>query len=265
MNEDILRGVSRSFYLSLRLLPPSVRPAISLAYALARASDTVADSSALPPSERLQILAAMPGGIPSLSVDDPSEARLLASFDELLADWRASSDRDLIEAVWTQIREGQAMDLSTFPRATPLTPEELESYCQLVAGCVGEFWTDVCFRHVKDYSGSHPAELRGTGASFGRALQRVNILRDRPADAARGRIYIPADRVAAEIETARQGLGDGLAYARAIRPRRLRTAVALPARLGLETLALIEKNPSTPRIKVPRSTVWRCLLQAFLG
>lgn len=264
MNDDILRGVSRSFYLSLRLLPASVRPAISLAYALARSSDTVADSSALPPSERLRILAEMPGGIPTLAVDDPAEARLLASFDELLAEWNASPNRDLIETVWTQIREGQAMDLLTFPRATPLTPEELESYCQLVAGCVGEFWTDVCFRHMKDYSRSTHVELRATGASFGRALQRVNILRDRTADAARGRIYIPTERVADEIKAARRGLGDGLAYARALRMRRLRAAVALPARLGLETLALIENNPSAPRIKVPRSTVWRCLAQSLL-
>ena len=40
----LLRRVSRSFYLSLAVLPPAVRPTIGLAYLLARASDTIADT-----------------------------------------------------------------------------------------------------------------------------------------------------------------------------------------------------------------------------
>ena len=40
---DLLRGVSRSFYLSLRILPAALREPIGLAYLLARAADTVAD------------------------------------------------------------------------------------------------------------------------------------------------------------------------------------------------------------------------------
>src|SRR5262249_32426307 len=49
---DLLRRVSRSFYLSLAILPSSLREPIGLAYLLARASDTVADTRLLPPPER---------------------------------------------------------------------------------------------------------------------------------------------------------------------------------------------------------------------
>jgi len=41
---DLLRRVSRSFYLSLAILPRALREPLGLAYLLARASDTVADT-----------------------------------------------------------------------------------------------------------------------------------------------------------------------------------------------------------------------------
>ena len=40
----LLKSVSRSFYSTLRILPPAIRPQIGLAYLLARMTDTVADS-----------------------------------------------------------------------------------------------------------------------------------------------------------------------------------------------------------------------------
>ena len=40
---SLLRDVSRSFYLTLRILPGAVRQQIGLAYLLARATDTIAD------------------------------------------------------------------------------------------------------------------------------------------------------------------------------------------------------------------------------
>src|SRR5579859_2443151 len=52
--EDLLRATSRSFYLTLRVLPRAVRPQISLAYLLARTSDTIADAQLLTPDQRLE-------------------------------------------------------------------------------------------------------------------------------------------------------------------------------------------------------------------
>jgi len=52
----ILKNVSRSFYLSLRVLPGSVRKQVGLAYLFCRVADTIADTSILPRCRRLQIL-----------------------------------------------------------------------------------------------------------------------------------------------------------------------------------------------------------------
>src|SRR2546427_9728252 len=54
--KHILKNVSRSFYLSLRVLPGSVRKQVSLAYLFCRVADTIADTSIFPRCQRLQIL-----------------------------------------------------------------------------------------------------------------------------------------------------------------------------------------------------------------
>src|SRR4051794_26495291 len=54
---DLLKAVSRSFYLTIRVLPASVRPQIGLAYLLARTTDTIADTELVAVSVRLEALA----------------------------------------------------------------------------------------------------------------------------------------------------------------------------------------------------------------
>lgn len=248
LNSDLLlllKRVSRSFYLTLRLLPKPVRDSISLGYLLARLTDTEADGA----------------------VTD-AERELLGRREELLR-WLASSpDRDEIETVWTTIREGQEFDRVRFPRGStiiPLTPEELERYTYLVAGCVGKFWTRICAKHLPGFARLSEVEMTELGVRFGQALQLVNILRDRRADLQIGRIYVPDRRVPAGLAQARASLGDADRYVAAIRPRRLRAACALPLLLARETLALVERHPDAPRVKVPRSRVWILLVRALIS
>src|ERR1700753_1476657 len=52
----LLKSVSRSFYITLRVLPAVMRDPIGLAYLLARAADTIADTSLISPEKRLELL-----------------------------------------------------------------------------------------------------------------------------------------------------------------------------------------------------------------
>jgi len=265
--QHLLAGVSRSFFLSLRLLPAAVRPSLSLAYALARASDTISDSSDVPAEKRISALRSLPDVLPTERFDVPvaAEQALLDQLPALLARLAASPDRELIETTWKTIRDGQIFDIERFPSPSPLSPAELERYVYLVAGCVGEFWTDLCLARLPDPFQSPATEMRVLGREFGEALQRVNILRDRASDAAQGRIYVSPDDVQAEISRARAGLAAGTAYAAATRSRLLRASVALPADLGRQTLDLLANSPSTPRVRVTRPRVWLALLRAVLA
>src|SRR5260221_10735891 len=53
---ELLKPVSRSFYISIRLLPRALREPVALAYLLARTSDTIADSSVVDADERVELL-----------------------------------------------------------------------------------------------------------------------------------------------------------------------------------------------------------------
>jgi farnesyl-diphosphate farnesyltransferase len=53
---ELLKAVSRSFYLTMRVLPAKIRPQFGLAYLLARAADTIADTEIIPVTQRLEAL-----------------------------------------------------------------------------------------------------------------------------------------------------------------------------------------------------------------
>jgi len=55
----LLRAHARTMALSLRILPPSLRESLGLAYLLARASDTIADSGTMETGERIAWLEAI--------------------------------------------------------------------------------------------------------------------------------------------------------------------------------------------------------------
>jgi farnesyl-diphosphate farnesyltransferase len=63
LQTTLLRSVSRSFYLSIRLLPVQLREPVALAYLLARATDSVADTPGISVPVRIETLKMLSGGI----------------------------------------------------------------------------------------------------------------------------------------------------------------------------------------------------------
>ena len=80
---DLLASVSRSFYLSLKILPSEIRSAACLGYLLARATDTVADTDAIAAGERLQVLSGMAAAVAGEDA--------VPDFTELLGEGRSGS------------------------------------------------------------------------------------------------------------------------------------------------------------------------------
>lgn len=305
-NEDLagplLASVSRSFYLTIRILPSGLRAPIGLAYLLARASDTIADTADAMAAVRLKYLAAFGEMIrrgDTAELADlqreirpaaAGECELVAKLDrclEWLASMNEADQRDIV-AVMEKIIRGQTLDLERFAMQDGIvalqSAAELDEYTYLVAGCVGEFWTRICLRHLPRYATLDAVELERMGVNYGKGLQLVNILRDAPADLRDGRCYLPEDelravgiaphRLATEpaaarpvferwAAQARAHLDDGFRYIEALRPARLRIGCFVPWYLGVETLRLIHERPpleNPEKIKVPRSTVYRALL-----
>lgn len=214
---ELLKGVSRSFYLTVRVLPKSVRSPIALAYLLARLTDTIADTSTLPVARRRELLRLLRDRVASVhgarievatvaqAQSDPAERRLVNASETLLdvLEHTPPDARDPIRDVLTTITGGQDLDLTRFEHADAQhvvalqTGAELDDYTYRVAGCVGEFWTKVCRTHVFPDHWVDFKLLVNRGVRFGKGLQMVNILRDIPADLRLGRCYTPADSLAA--------------------------------------------------------------------
>ena len=125
---ELLKRNSRSFYLTLRVLPRAIRPQISLAYLLARTSDTIADTEIVSPGQRLEaldrlrerILGISDGGLNFAELTQqqgsPAERELLERVEETLSSLRRLSAKDLsrVRDVIETIISGQDLDLQRF-------------------------------------------------------------------------------------------------------------------------------------------------------
>jgi len=275
--EELLRGTARSFALTIRLLPRTVRDEVALAYLVARATDTIADSPVRDAAARREWLRGaraslgeteLPGVEPEEwagAAAGSAERALLRRLPQLWMEV-AQAPADVAGAlrrVLASILDGQIFDLERFAGPAPvLSAEELERYTYLVAGSVGEFWTELCAARIPDFTAA-PADVAGRRARhYGQALQLVNILRDRRMDAALGRVYLAEAGVARWTRQARLWLQEGADYCADLRPGRLRYATVLPALFGWRTLKLVEAQPPgllTPA-KMPRAELrsWMC-------
>ena len=314
-----LRDVSRSFYLSIRVLPGDLQEPVGLAYLLARAADTIADTALLRPDDRLRLLLlyrAQLEGSPSPQVlgeiesglggagDDRSDAhsRLLGVLPQVFAllESLPTSDAERVRRVVVTLTQGMEMDLTTFPPehsgdvAALDSVDDLDRYTYLVAGCVGEFWTDIAAAHTPSLRQWDRGRMSALGVRFGKALQMTNILRDVPRDLTIGRCYIPADMLAraglapadllgrANSDAARPVLAAGIEialghfaaaeeYVLAIPRRclRLRLAALWPLLLAVGTLTELARSEAwldpNSTLKVSRRRVYAMMAFSFLA
>jgi farnesyl-diphosphate farnesyltransferase len=290
----LLKEVSRSFYLSVRFLPARIRSTIAIAYLLARASDTIADTNKFDAAYRLETLAifreSLEGRTNDLAeqisrcagVQPPgSERDLLGRLVSLVASAHdlPVSHQQLILDVLKKIIQAQSLDIERFEMTDSLrsllSAGELEEYTYLIAGSVGEFWTRLCTLEWPAYSNLTAPELEHLGVEFGKGLQLTNILRDFPADLAQGRSYLPVpDR--ARLSGRWEGVGpiflewrkraygyldSGWKYVRAIRPVRVRFACALPVLIGVRTLRRLN-GCDRIGVKISRAEVYWLMILA---
>lgn len=182
----IARREAKNFYYAFVALPAPRRNAICAIYAFMRQADDLSDDESISREERRKRL------------------------DAWLNDWRSvchggdSSNlvfvavRDAVEryniplSLLDELVAGVTMDLEHDASGEPdtyATFEELYRYCYLVASVVGL----VCIR-IFGYTDPKAEKL---AEETGIAFQLTNILRDVAEDAARNRVYLPLEDLAA--------------------------------------------------------------------
>lgn len=309
---DLLKKVSRLFYTTLAVVPADVRDQVGLAYLFARAADTIADTELIDRPRRLGFLNRLREQLLCEPIDweqvrtiqqaigpiqqDSAERILLERLDECFHMFLTCSpeDRRRIQRVMTTLTQGMEMDLNTFPGGsiadlTALkTFDDLDRYTYHVAGCVGEFWTDLMCAHRKALANWDVHQMSEVGVRFGKGLQLTNIVKDIAHDLQKGRCYIPEMMLTEArlnprdlldqnnlsrlrpvlnklVRLAVEHLDQGWLYTMAI-PRyetRLRLACMWPILSAGESLKLVMNSPDlldpTVKVKIPRSKVYQIM------
>jgi len=276
--EGLLEKTSRTFALSIPVLPEPTRREVTVAYLLFRIADTFEDASHWPPERRIAALSDFEG---LLRENRPAEAAALAAawcaaspadhegYRELIAEvpFVLAGFFSLAPGAVTFIRshvlrssEGMGEFVATTHDGRLALPglPELRRYCYYVAGIVGEMLTDL-FLLGRPALASSAEALRRRAATFGEALQLVNVLKDADQDAAEGRRYLPEGVPVAEVfALARRDLGVAAEYIGILQaagaPRGLVEFCALPVLLARATLRKVEAKG--PGAKVSRSALF---------
>ena len=208
----VLKGTSRAFYLTLRVLPGNLKRPLGLAYLLARTADTITDSKTASTKERLERLLEFrgfvegEGGVRKVetlarTAGDGlvgSEKELVGAMPKTISmlDGLDEMDRFRVRQVVVTLTQGMELDLTYFREEGVTgfeTPAQLDEYTYLVAGCVGRFWTEMSMAHNSRLGSWDADEMSEKGIRFGKALQLTNILRDVPRDLRLGRCYLPSE------------------------------------------------------------------------
>jgi len=163
-----------SFLLGMRILPERRRNAMYAIYAFCREVDDIADEAGSV-AHKLAALEAWREEIERLYQGSPSRPTACALLDGVAA-------FDLPKAEFLAVIDGMEMDA----REAMVAPsrEAFGLYCRRVAGAVGHL-------SIRAFGANGPA-AEDLALALGDALQITNVLRDLDEDAARGRLYLPA-------------------------------------------------------------------------
>lgn len=270
---------------------------MSLSYLVARIADTIADSGQWQTSQRLTYLELWEKAIfhnkaelwmvkDSVGSFSESEAQLLLESPQVLQDFLSfpKPERVIAEDLFQVLFQGMRTAIQKFSAATKNSPvyvcqtkAEFDFYTYSHAGCVGAFWTRAF---------QLPADLENFAVSYGKALERINILRDVIGDREDGRIFLckeDLDRfgftstepwnespwsefVADYIAETKPLLLQGAFFCDSIprQQRRLKWASMMPLKIGLKSLELYAKeNSKTKTTKITRKEVYDLAIESF--
>ena len=273
----ILSSVSRTFALTIPLLPSAIEKVVGNTYLLCRIVDTIEDAADLLPETKQHLSL--------LFLDAVLEKSLVASFVEpclkALSDYGNQDELDLIAHTPTVLRilhTCSKEDQEAVSRCVSIMSEgmsrfhgkqtvaglkdlnEFERYCYVVAGVVGELLTTIFRNHSPRFAKNIQGQ-EALAIAFGQALQMTNILQDSPEDRARGVSWMPADMRQEELlRIAYQKLQDSLRYILLIPKQDLgmRRFCFLAFGLAVMTLSKIAKRKefsNKDEVKLSRNTV----------
>jgi len=225
----ILDSVSRTFALTIPLLPPSIEIVVGNTYLLCRIVDTIEDAADLSPETKQKLSKLFLDAVlekapvdhfvkPCLEAlkhyGNQNELDLIAHTPTVLRILQTCSkaDQNAVSRCVSIMSEGMSYFHDKQTQAGLKDLKEFERYCYVVAGVVGELLTTIFSNHSPAFA----KNIKGhedLATAFGQALQMTNILKDSPEDRARGVSWKPADITQGQLlKISYEKLQDSLSY-----------------------------------------------------
>ena len=226
---SILESVSRTFALTIPLLPNGLEKVVGNTYLLCRIVDTIEDATCVDPTTKQELSTLFIKTVLDHSLSEQFVRECLIA----LINHPNHNEKDLIENIPRVLRVLQSCDerqRHAVAKCVQIMSEgmsyfhirqnqsgledlqEFEKYCYVVAGVVGEMLTTLFALHspafAKAISGKESLAI-----AFGQALQMTNILKDSPEDQLRGVSWKPKGLGQTDLLViAHQKLEDSLRY-----------------------------------------------------
>lgn len=206
---EVLPAVSRTFALSIRVLPGTLGRAVLAAYLLCRIADTLEDEPSAPAAAKAALLDELLRCFDDTAAADAFPAKVRALAGEA-AHVRLTQHTDLVFVLYRALPAGTRVHVQRwvgemiggmrkfvllYPHGIRIQSlEEYKEYCYYVAGTVGYLLTDLWHEHAPSIGDRQYRVLREKCRAFAEALQTVNILKDVATDAEHeNSIYVPED------------------------------------------------------------------------
>ena len=177
--EAALSMAGSSFALPIRLLPAAKRRGTTALYAFCRRADDIVDDASDPVTARRGLDAFEAATTAAVAGEESDDPVLRALADTVR---RFAVPPETIHDILAGVR--MDLDRDSYP-----TLADLDGYCRRVATAVG-----VAAIHIWGFLDREAVERSD---DCGLAFQYTNILRDIPEDLGRGRVYLPAEDLAA--------------------------------------------------------------------
>lgn len=279
LRDQMVRDVSRTFALSIEVLPPSLRESIGIAYLMFRIADGIEDNPDISPQRKVALLelwatvleekesaATLVAATADLDLTDPEND--IIQQTPLVLDWFHALPANEQVPIRQHVYD-TTLGMARWQAHGPFVADEaeLDDYMHEVAGRVGYLVTDL-FALDSPAVAEKLEELMPLSRECGLGLQTVNVIRGMRKDYERGWVFAPEtfmqragltrdqlfdpnyrtqalQVVTMLIQKADRHLGYGLAYVQAFPRREYRKRLSLmwPFFLAVRTLALSESNP----------------------
>ncbi|MDN4608529.1 phytoene/squalene synthase family protein [Sporosarcina highlanderae] len=254
----ILKLTSRTFYIPIKLLNPTLRKTVGSAYLCMRAIDEIEDHEELHPDSKQHLLRSTSKLLQHDFFDVAAYRELLKPYENLLpevtlrlGDWLAVCPAGIVEKV-KESTSIMADGMAKWVEKNFLikTKEDLDDYTYYVAGLVGVMLSDIW----EQYDGTKTDRELAIG--YGRGLQAVNMLRNQDEDADRGVTFIPDGWSRKELfEYAEANLQKADEYIESITNKNILLFCKIPLTLAKKTISALHSGQEKMNRKEVESTV----------